>query len=154
MAVKKGKSLDQVSKAREKAVTAKASSATAPRPAPVDKQTREAFEALKGILKKHVPPLQVLQERPASYSVHSKVLGPDGKPYWFGGAAMRKEEVSFYLFPVYVEPALLNGVSPALRKKMEGKSSFSIERADPALIKELADLTAKGIARWKKGGVI
>jgi hypothetical protein len=151
MAAKKGKSIESIAKER----AAKAAAAGKPAaPASTAAQAMATFDALRSILKRHVPPLQVIHERPGSYSVHSRVLGPDGKPYWFGGAAVRRENVSYYLFPVYVEPQLLEGVSPALRKRMEGKSCFTFTKTEPALLRELESLTARGVERWKKGGVV
>ena len=47
---------------------------------------------------------------------------------------------------------LLAGLSPALRKRMQGKSCFNFREADPALMRELESLTKAGIARVKQDG--
>jgi hypothetical protein len=51
---------------------------------------------------------------------------------------------AFHLFPVYVFPDLLTGISPELKKRMHGKSCFNFTKVDEALFAELARLTAAG----------
>ena len=46
--------------------------------------------------------------------------------------------------PVYVEPSLLEGVSPELRKRMQGKSCFNLTSVDERLLGELEALTRRG----------
>jgi hypothetical protein len=55
--------------------------------------------------------------------------------------------VSIYLMPVYVDPGLLDDVSPALRKRMQGKSCFNFNKVDEPLIGELEALVRTGYAR-------
>ncbi len=43
--------------------------------------------------------------------------------------------------PVYVNPALLEAISPELRKRMQGKSCFNFKTIDMQLFEELAALT-------------
>jgi hypothetical protein len=44
----------------------------------------------------------------------------------FAGVRLGKAYVSFYLMPVYVEPKLLDGISPELKKRMQGESCFKV----------------------------
>ena len=62
-------------------------------------------------------------------------------------AAVRKGKsyVSFHLFPVYMFPELLHGLSPALKKRMQGKSCFNFKTVDEELLAELRELTARGV---------
>jgi hypothetical protein len=69
---------------------------------------------------------------------------------WFGGVEIRKSYVSYHLMPVYARPALLEGVSPALLKRMQGKACFNFKAADPALFDELEALTARGAEMFQK----
>jgi hypothetical protein len=64
------------------------------------------------------------------------------QPMWFGGVRVCKAYVSYHLMPVYSHPALLEGISTALRHRMQGKSCFNFKRSDPALLAELEALTA------------
>jgi hypothetical protein len=51
--------------------------------------------------------------------------------------------------PVYVNPSLLDDVSPNLKKRMQGKSCFNFTTADPVLIEELAVLTQAGFDDYR-----
>ncbi len=55
--------------------------------------------------------------------------------YWtgFGGLEIGKRYVSVHLMPVYIHPELLDGVSPALRRRMQVESCFNFRQADPDL---------------------
>ena len=61
---------------------------------------------------------------------------------------------SFHLFPIYVFPELLDGISPELKKHMQGKSCFNFKTMDETLFAELAALAAAGIERFLKGGML
>ena len=65
-----------------------------------------------------------------------------------------KNYVSFHLMPVYGHPPLLAGISPALKKRMQGKACFNFTAIDEALFTELADLTARGYAAFAKVGYL
>lgn len=71
-----------------------------------------------------------------------------GKQVWFGGVNTTKQYVSYYLMPVYAFPDLLDGISPELKKRMQGKSCWNFKVVDEALLKELAALTKKAYRRY------
>ena len=73
---------------------------------------------------------------------------------FFGAVKTGKRYVSFHLMPVYVHPNLLEGISPGLRKRMQGKSCFNFTRQDDVLLRELETLTAAGFARFQDDGTI
>ena len=71
---------------------------------------------------------------------------PGGHPWdYVAGIRVGKSYVSYYLMPVYGIPALLDGISPELRRRMQGKACFNFTRVDEPLFDELAALTATGI---------
>ena len=47
-------------------------------------------------------------------------------------------------------PELLNGMSPELKKHMQGKSCFNFTAIEPAHVKELKTLTRKGFDGFSK----
>ena len=47
--------------------------------------------------------------------------------------------------PVYVNPKLLNNISPELKRRMQGKSCFNFKKIDESLFEELAVLTKRGL---------
>lgn len=65
------------------------------------------------------------------------------KAMFFGAVTPGKAYVGYHLMPVYSHPALLDDLSPALRKRMQGKSCFNFKGVDPALFEELGALTRR-----------
>ena len=99
--------------------------------------------------------LQANPDKPDNYVL----IGPPtersmGKEVWFGAVRTGKSYVSYHLMPVYAFPELLEGISPALKKRMQGKSCFNFKQVDEKLFRELAELTAKGYNRFKKEKLI
>jgi len=76
------------------------------------------------------------------------------KPLWFGGVQIKKNYVSYYLMPVYVNPNLLEGMSDDLKKRMQGKSCFNFKTVDEKLFKELGKLTKNGMQDYRKAGYL
>jgi len=81
-------------------------------------------------------------------------MAPNDKPMYFGGVSIRKNYVSYHLMPVYTSPDLLDGISPDLSRRMQGKSCFNFKRVDQALFSELAVLTDRGYKRFEQDGWI
>lgn len=108
------------------------------------------FEKLKSILKPFAKGLTVTADTPEAYSLD----GPHSEKYkkviFFGAAQIKKNYVSFYLMPVYMYPELLKGISPELKKHMQGKSCFNFKKVEPELFEELASLTRKSVERLRK----
>lgn len=74
---------------------------------------------------------------------------PGGSKHdYFAGIAPRKHYVSFYFMPVYSYRELLEDVSPALRKRMQGKACFNFATIDETLLAELEGLVARGYERF------
>jgi hypothetical protein len=111
---------------------------------------------LSAILRKYSGESLVLKE---SRSDSIELIGPStpysrGKEVWFGAVRIGKNYVSYHLMPIYAFPDLLEGISPELRKRMQGKSCFNFTRVDEGLFHELEDLTKKGYQRYKNEGMI
>jgi hypothetical protein len=77
-----------------------------------------------------------------------------GKEVWFGAVQTKKNYVSYHLMPVYAFPELLAGISPELKKRMQGKSCFNFTAVDDKLLKELAALTDKGHKAYKRAKLV
>jgi hypothetical protein len=71
-------------------------------------------------------------------------------PMWFGAVEVRKHYVSYHLMPVYGRPSMLEGLSPELRKRMQGKACFNFKSLDRELFDELERLTRKGAEAWAR----
>jgi hypothetical protein len=101
-------------------------------------------ERLKEILAPYLATLNASSDGPSGMAL--EIPGLEGKPWGYvAGTRLGKRYVSFYLMPVYALPELDAHVSPALRKRKQGKSCFNFDRIDEALFAELSDLTARTI---------
>jgi len=107
------------------------------------------FEYLKNILKTLEPKLTVTADTTSVYSLDGLYSEKWQKQLFFGSAQIKKNYVSFYLMPVYMFPDLLKGISPELKKHMQGKSCFNFKKVEPDLFEELAELTSKGAERFR-----
>ena len=77
---------------------------------------------------------------------------PEG--LWFVCVRVGKAYVSVHLMPIYMCPDLGKQISPALKKRMQGKACFNFKAPDPALFKELSALAKSAYERWKKEGLV
>ena len=106
------------------------------------------FEQLKSIIKPYAKNLTITADTATAYSLD----GPYSEKYkqvlFFGSAQIKKNYVSFYLMPVYMFPDLLKGISPELKKRMQGKSCFNFKKVEPALFQELTELTRLSAERF------
>jgi hypothetical protein len=68
--------------------------------------------------------------------------------------ARRKALVAFYFMPIYVQPALLDAVSPTLRARLKGKSCFHFKAMDPALTEEIRALVQRGVESYRSQGFL
>jgi hypothetical protein len=103
-------------------------------------------ERLRAILEPYRQRLTVASDGPTGMSL--ELPGYEGDPWGFAAATrLGSRYVSFYLMGVYGAPELLDSISPALRARMQGKSCFNFTRIDEPLFAELAELTARSIAR-------
>src|SRR5262249_52008694 len=117
---------------------------------------RERFPVIFARLKTIVEPLAagriVQADSPESYMVaaHPSPKYPQcPEGIFLAGVQIRKNYVSYYLMPVYALPHLLDGISEALKKRMQGKACFNFTKLDEALMSELAQLTALTVERFQ-----
>ena len=108
-----------------------------------DPKFAPVFERLRGILEPYGRRMHVAGEAERSYGVDMASESERNPTTWFAGVRLGKAYVSYYLMPIYVEPALLEGVSPALKRRMQGKSCFNFTSIDDALFDEIETLTAR-----------
>lgn len=108
------------------------------------------FEQLKAILKPYAKNLTITADTSAAYSLDGPYSEKYKKALFFGAAQIKKNYVSFYLMPVYMFPELLKGMSPELKKRMQGKSCFNFNKVEPDLFKELKQLTRLSVERARE----
>jgi hypothetical protein len=105
-------------------------------------------DRLRAILAPYRESLVATKDGPGGLTLQDAWL--EGKPWGYvAGTRLGKRYVSFYLMPVYGSPGLLGGISPGLRKRMQGKACFNFSTIDEDLLAELADLTKRGIEGYR-----
>ena len=115
------------------------------------------FDRFKTMLGPYADRLHVSADTSTTYGLDMAPDSARDPSTWFAGTRLGKRYVSYYLMPVYVQPSLLDGISPALRKRMQGKSCFNLSKVDEGLLGELEELTKKGYEatagdpRWGAG---
>jgi hypothetical protein len=113
---------------------------------------KDVFATLRGILESHAGHLTVKADRPKEYSLDAGYSDVWKKDVWFGGVRLGKSYVSYHLMAVYTCPDLLARLSPALRKRMQGKACFNFKTITPAQIEELSNLTRECVGRFRTAG--
>ncbi|MBI5035288.1 MAG: hypothetical protein HZB51_32575 [Chloroflexi bacterium] len=121
---------------------------------PTEQNFQATFARLKKILQKHEKHLTVVADKPGNYYLDAGYSEKFKRTVFFGAATIKKNYVSYYLMPVYVFPDLLKGISPELKKRMQGKSCFNFTTIDDELFKELEKLTKDGFARYKQASYL
>ena len=104
----------------------------------------EVFRRLRAIFKPYEKKMVVLHDTPVLYALNTRHIMGNKQPLYFGGVRRGKAYVSFHLMSVYASREEMKSVSPALRKRMQGKSCFNFKAVDKDLFKELATLTKAG----------
>jgi hypothetical protein len=116
-------------------------------PAEKKREFELAFEGLRKILQPYDSKLRVSKDVPGGYVSESKSIRYQGKPVMFA-AITSKSYVAFHLFPVYMFPDLLKGISPALKKRMQGKTCWNFKKAEEPLFAELGGLVEASFRRF------
>jgi hypothetical protein len=117
---------------------------------PSQNEFPSVFDKMKAILKPYAPTFTVKADTGDSYYLEGKYSETYKNNLFFASTQIKKNYVSFYLMPVYMYPDLLKGISPELKKHMQGKSCFNFKKVEPGLLDELKALTQKGYDRLMK----
>jgi hypothetical protein len=106
------------------------------------------FEKLKAILKPYEAKLIVVHDTDKGYYLDTNYVMKNKHRLFFAAVRTGKAYVSFHLMPVYASPEMLKALSPALKKRMQGKSCFNFKTVDEELCKELSKLTREGFKKF------
>ena len=88
---------------------------------------------------------QLLEKNPALVRCHYNYR----KPLYFAGVRTNKNYVSFHLLYMYYNPAAQKALSPALKKRMQGKACFNFTAVDEDCFAELGRLIGDGLKIYK-----
>lgn len=108
------------------------------------------YAELKARMLRATPNMVVAEDGPGGVVLHAPWPNPahPKQAMWFGRVEPRKTYVAFHLMPVYSHPELLEGMSPALKKRMSGKSCFNFAKMDEQVFDEIEALAGRSAARY------
>ncbi len=113
----------------------------------------KCFNELKSILLNYEKELRVHVNREYNFSLNAGYDEKRKADIYFGRVVINKNYV-ILLDARHVNPNLLNGISPELKKRMQGKSCLILNRLIINLFKELSNLTKKGFEFYKVKGML
>ena len=112
---------------------------------------------LKAIMKRHMPPLQVIFDLPQKFEVSGTIPAMQGKQkvdgFYFASIIPKPKDVRLYFFPIYTHVDSFR-LSDSLNKCLKGKSCFHIKSMDKELESEISAIISLGIDLYKKDGLI
>lgn len=117
---------------------------------PAQSEFSLVFESLKSILEPYAEKLTVKSDTKEVFYLDAPYSEKWKKELYFASTHIKKNYVSFYLMPVYMYPDLLKGVSPELKKHMQGKSCFNFKKIEKPLFEELKRLAKQGFDRMMR----
>ena len=116
-------------------------------------QMQRVFDVLRLLLAEHEGEMIVVHDTSTAYYLNTPTMTENKQPLFFAGIEIKKNYVSFHLFPVYMYPELLEGIGD-LRKRMQGKSCFNFRKIDDAQMEGLRSLVQAGYDRYHRDGLI
>lgn len=112
----------------------------------------EVFEALSGLLRPYADFLTIKSDTPTNLYLESQTLS--AKPQMFAAVQAKASYVALHVYPVYLRPELLDGISAQLRARMQGKSCFNFKSLEQipqqevvALLRSAYESAAAGIVQ-------
>jgi hypothetical protein len=111
------------------------------------------YNRLRPILDPYVPRMAVVQDNERGVYLNTHAVMKNGQPLFFASIAINKNYVSFYVFPVYMYPDLLDDIG-LLKKRMQGKSCFNFRKIDDDQVEGMRRLVERGYGRLQAEGDI
>lgn len=100
--------------------------------AEVDRRLRQIFDPMRA---------RLVATKDDADGLMLQIPGLEDQPWGYvGGTRIGKRYVSIYLMSVYAQPETVESMSPALRRRMQGKSCFNFTTVDEPLFEELAQI--------------
>jgi hypothetical protein len=114
----------------------------------------DVFTDLREIMIPYAEKLESTIDKDDELYINTNHKLANGKTLWFGGIKINKNYVSYHLMPIYLNPKLLEDVSPELKKHLHGKSCFNFTSSNATLFKELSVLTEACFNDYQKKGFL
>ena len=115
------------------------------------------FAALKPVLSGYSKRLSIKTDTPTLYMLDTKSASPfpqhKGQPLSVAAIRIGKAYVSLHLMPLYMCPKLNEGISPELKKRMQGLACFNFKAVpEKTLLTELKQLTKTCLDEFESRG--
>ena len=107
--------------------------------------------AIEGRLWTILAPYRDRLEEDSVYGLVTLKRPGANKHQFFAGVRTATKHVAFHLMPIYPQPSLLDGVSPGLRARLKGKTTFDFNALDEALFSDLDALVARSFESYMAG---
>jgi len=117
----------------------------------------DVFPRLCGILRPFAAVYDIQSDTPDNFTLIVKGVMHRKGPVWFASIQRKKNYVTFHLMPLYMNAAMQKRVTPALKKRMQGKACFNFTEVDENLFASLAELVgaaSAGYSAWLEAGGI
>ncbi len=111
---------------------------------PVTPGFSSTFTALKKLLTPYATKCEIRTDHAAEYVLFTKKKIYRGQQLYFAGVKINKNYVSFHLMTIYGSPEQRSLITPALKKRMQGKSCFNFTSPEPGTFADLAALVKAG----------
>ena len=128
---------------------------------PLSPQTADTiFNTLVEAMTSLCPPLVITKNKKGVFEIIGNTPVPYGSTkkiipgMYFASAVVRKDMVSFYVFPIYGHPELFIDVAPSAMKCLKGKTCFNFKKSEQVNKTEIVALLKKALAVWKKAGYV
>lgn len=128
---------------------------------PLSPQTADTiFNTLVEAMTSLCPPLVITKNKKGVFEIIGNTPVPYGSTkkiipgMYFASAVVRKDMVSFYVFPIYGHPELFIDVAPTAMKCLKGKTCFNFKKSEQVNKTEIVALLKKALAVWKKAGYV
>jgi|ERR1043165_3721347 hypothetical protein len=118
----------------------------------------EVYQQLRPLLQKYSTKLVAKKDSEKGIELWTnKEITWSGRQFrelFFASAAIQKNFVGFYYFPIYMHPETKKDISPRLLKLLKGKSCFHVKKLDDELLKDIESSLKKGYEFYKKQGFV
>ncbi len=115
---------------------------------------KEIDQILRGIIKKHIGPLQIRKDEENVLEAAGTIPTMQGKQkvdgFYFASVMPKPKDVRLYFFPIYTDVQNFEHIAPTLRKCLKGKSCFHIKKLDESLQEEITKMIATGIKIYQE----
>jgi hypothetical protein len=126
---------------------------------PITPETKtKIYSLLKKVAEENCPPLVIAKNAKESFEVIGNIATPYGSKkvmvpgMYFASAVIKKDNVSFYFFPIYYHLKDYEKLVPATLKCLDGKTCFHFKKEEQLVEKEIRAMFKKGIEMYKKQG--